>query len=445
MAMKDDGDRIEMSRRERDVLKVMSPVVRGERTQAEAGRLLDRSVRQIRRIERRMEAEGDKGVVHRLRGRPSNRRIKDTERRGVIERYLKEYSGFGPTFAAEKLSEGGLEVCDETLRLWLIEEGLWEGRRKRDKHRSRRDRKECFGEMVQADGSVHDWLEGRGSKMTLLVMIDDATSRAVARFYEAETTEGYMDLLRIYIRKHGVMSSLYTDRHSIFCGIDDEGEITETQFTRAMRELGIKWMPAGSPQAKGRVERFNGTAQDRLVKELRLAGARTIEEANAVLMHAFLPWFNRMCVVAAKSPNDAHRALDERFDLGSVLSIQTERHVANDYTVRHHGATYQILPPAQPGLRGGKVIFEERLNGRKLIRFKGKYLSYELAVGSNAPSLNLRERTREEKPAEAARTVCSADASALHTAAYRPSRNHPWRGFKIKPRVKEPDISILVK
>jgi len=187
--------------------------------------------------------------------------------------------------------------------------------------------------LVQADGSHHDWLEGRGKRIVLLVMIDDATSRARARFYEGETTEGYMDLLVRWLRRYGRRGSLYTDRDSIFWGQAKDKTPSRTQFTRALGELGISWIPAYSPQAKGRVERFNGTAQDRLVKELRLAGAETLAGANAVLEEVFLPWFNRRGTVPAASPNDAHRSC-QGLNLAAILSLQEPRYVANDYTLR---------------------------------------------------------------------------------------------------------------
>ena len=298
-----EGDRVEMTQWERDVLKVMGSVLDGKRTQVEAARLLGLGVRQVRRIRRRMEREGDRGIVHKLRGRPSNRRIGQETRSKAVSIYRERYGDFGPTLAAEKLLEHGVKISEDTLRRWLIEEGLWKGRRRRPRHRSRRERRECFGELVQADGCPHDWLEGRGPRMTLLVMIDDATSKAVARFYDGETLQGYMDLLDRYLRKHGRMAAMYVDGNSIFREEATEGrKAAETQFARALGELGIKLIPAHSPQAKGRVERFNGTAQDRLVKELRLANAKTMEEANEVLEERFLPWFNRRCAVKPPAP-----------------------------------------------------------------------------------------------------------------------------------------------
>jgi hypothetical protein len=323
-----------MSQRERDVLKVMAPVRDGQRTQAEAARLLKRSVRQIRRIQRRLEEEDDVGVVHRLRGRPSNHQLDAAIRRQVLEAYRERYVGFGPVLASEKLLGEGLVVSDETLRNWLLAEGLWQRKRRRDKHRQRRQRRECFGELVQADGSHHDWLEGRGEKMVLLVMIDDATSKTVARFYPAESTEGYMDLLGRYVRKRGRMVAIYADHDSVFFAKDAEGRPVLTQFGRALQELEIELILANTPQAKGRVERFNQTAQDRLVKELRLAGASTMEQANAVLDKSFLPLFNRRFTVKPASRNNAHRPLHPSMNLPAILSIQEKRRVSNDYTIR---------------------------------------------------------------------------------------------------------------
>ncbi len=458
------GDRITMSQQERDRLKVMALVLSGQRKQVEAGRLLGLSDRQIRRIQRRLEAEGDAGVAHRLRGRSSNAHKCPTLRRQVLRICQKDYVGFGPTMAAEKLTERGLPVAAETLRQWMISAKLWTPKRRRHKHRQRRARRECFGELVQTDGSIHDWLEGRGPRMTLLVMIDDATSKVVARFAQAETTEGYFDLLGRYIRKHGRMVAIYADRNSIFFATDAHGEAVLTQFGRAVQELGIQLIPAGSPQAKGRVERFNGTAQDRLVKELRLAEATTIEQANKVLERVFLPWFHRRCTVKPVSANGAHRPLHPATKLPAILCTHHQRKVGNDYTVRLNNVTYQLLPPPRPGLRGGTVTIEQRMDGSMHILFRDKYLRFE-EIGSasrpgalppNPRSLPL-ERTpvetgkNEGHAAEAAQpsTVRPAGGRSGRTPAepcppdgedktttrkpYRPSSKHPWRkSFKRK-------------
>lgn len=441
-----NGDRIEMSQRERDRLKVMSLVMAKERSQVEAGRLLGLSSRQVRRIERRLAAEGDVGVVHRLRGRASNARKRCTFRRQVLRICAKEYRGFGPTLAAEKLTERGLPIAPETLRGWMISAKLWTAKRRRQKHRRRRARRACFGELVQTDGSVHDWLEGRGPRMTLLVMIDDATSKTIARFLPAETTQGYFDLLGRYLRKHGRMVAIYADRNSIFFATDAHGEPVLTQFGRALQELGIELIPAGSPQAKGRVERFNGTAQDRLVKELRLADATTIEQANAVLEATFLPWFNRRCTVPPASANNAHRPLAPSMKLAAILSIQERRKVANDYTIQFHNTIYQLLPPARPGLRGGWVTVEKRADGSLHVRLRKHYLKYEVVGPANASGAlppNPRGLPPERTPAEheEGNAVTATPPSAVRSTAARsgctPAEPCPPDGEE-KPTTKKP-------
>lgn len=448
-----------MNQRERDVLKVMSLVVEGKRTQCEAGRLLSLSERQIRRIQRSMEADGDGAVIHGLRGRPSNRRLEEATKRSALDLYRRQYGDFGPTLAAEKLAKrDGVVVKARTLRQWLLEAGLIQPRRRRAKHRSRRTRRACFGEMIQADASEHDWLEGRGPRLTLVGMIDDASSRVTARFHESETIEAYMDVLWRWIDIHGRPVSWYSDRHGIFRAEDKNGESTLTQFSRALGELGIGLIMANSPQAKGRIERLWATAQDRLVKELRLAGACTIEQTNKVLEEVFLPWFNEHCAQEAASGNDAHRALGKSHDLAAILSIQEQRKVANDYTIRFEGKVYQLLPPVWPGECGARVIVESRLDGSMKVRFKGRYLEYKLAARQartlGAPPPNPRSLSRElipaeheeDRAAEAARPAvhqsagCSGRTPALPCPcgggscgtgnnAWRPAPNHPWRRF----------------
>ena len=227
-------DRIPMSQRERDVLKVLHSVQSGKRTQAEASRLLGLCVRQVRRLQRKLDARGDAALVHGLRGQPSNHRCDPTFRRAVVAAYRRRYADFGPTLASEKLAEEGLHVGPQTLRRWLIAEGLWQRRRRRDPHRSRRLRRACFGELVQMDASIHDWLEGRGEPIVLISMIDDATSCILARFYPSGTVQTHMDLLGRWLRRYGRPLALYTDRHSIF-EPQDKGRAlpdAETQFGR---------------------------------------------------------------------------------------------------------------------------------------------------------------------------------------------------------------------
>ena len=228
-------NRIEMSQKNRDMLIVMRSVLSGERTQAEAARLLGRSERQIRRIQRRLEANGDAGVIHQLRGRKSNRQLDDSLKKQVLEVYAADLSDFGPTLASEVLEERGWMVSPDTLRRWLLAEGLWKRQRRRDIHRSRRPRRECFGELIQLDASIHDWLEGRGENMVLVTLIDDATKRMLARFYEGETVEAYFDMLSRWLAKYGRPKAFYSDHDSVFV-TSRKGEITRetTQFGRVL-------------------------------------------------------------------------------------------------------------------------------------------------------------------------------------------------------------------
>jgi hypothetical protein len=347
----------------------------------------------VRRLFKRLKVEGDAGVIHRLRGRESNNLSDKSEHERVMDLCRKQYAGFGPTLAAEKLSEDeGISLSVETLRGWMLSEGLWERKRQRDKHRQRRARRSCFGEMVQADASTHDWLEGRGPMLTLVGMIDDATDRIVLRFHGSETTCAYMDVLGRWVRKFGRPASWYSDRHGIFRAEEsvsgyDEKQSVSTQFSRAIGELEMELILANSPQAKGRVERLWNTCQDRLVKELRLARAVTMQEANGVLEEKFSGWFNRRCTNKAASENDAHRPID-KLDLDAILSIQQERVVMNDYTIRFENQVYQLLPPALPGQRGGKVLVEQRADGSMKIRFKGRYLLWEQTSGASVKAKN---------------------------------------------------------
>jgi hypothetical protein len=460
-----DQDRIEMSQRERDALAILRGVLSGDRTVVEAARLLKKSVRQVRRLKGKLKAQGDGAVVHGLRGKPSNHRHESKLRSKVLAAYRRRYSDFGPTFACEKLAAEGLAVGVETLRQWLLAEGLWQRKRRHEPHRSRRPRRSCFGELVQMDASIHDWLEGRGETLVLLTLIDDATSRVLAKFYPSGTVEAHMDLLGVWLQKYGRPLALYTDRHSIFEPHEKGQPLAdpdaETQFGRALRELDIELIRAHSPQAKGRVERSFGTAQDRWVKELRLAKVRTCAEANAVL-EKLLPEHNRRFAKPARQATDAHRKLGPTHRLESILSIQTERVVSNDYVVRFANRFYQLLPPVYPGERRGRVVIEERLDGTLKIRLGSRYLPYEefsegVSLGGSAPKPpEFSASTADARAAKPGRSsgkeprpagMQPAGGRSGRTPAepyppdgagedktkrsYRPAENHPWRkGFK---------------
>jgi hypothetical protein len=304
---------LNMNKRERERLAIMAGVKRKELTLVQASEVLDLCYRQTKRVWRRYQVEGDAGLVHRLRGKPSIRRKPAAVREAALALYeQKNYEDFGPTLLAEHLERRQIEVDHETVRRWLLAAGKWTVRRRRQKHRQWRERKACLGEMVQLDGSHHDWFEGRRAPCVLMVMVEDATNRVWAQFFEEETTHASYDVFEGWAKKHGLPGSLYVDRDSIYrcegkATIADQlaGQEPQTQFGRAMAQLGVKLILANSPQAKGRVERMNGVLQDRLVKELRLAGIRELESANRFL-RKWLTGFNRRFEHPAASPLDVH-------------------------------------------------------------------------------------------------------------------------------------------
>jgi hypothetical protein len=402
----------------------------------------------VRRLLVRYRAEGDAGLVHRARGRPSNRRYPDALRDRVLARVAETYRDFGPTLAAEKLAErDGLVVSRETLRQWMIGAGRWTPRRPAREVHLWRPRRSSFGELAQMDTSEHAWFEGRAPAEPVLVsMIDDATSIQWKRFAPADTTEANLDVLGGWLRRYGRPLALYADRNSIFkvnrpptAAEARAGREPETQFGRALRELGIGYRPAGSPQAKGRVERSFGTDQDRLVKELRLRGIATIEAANAYLEAEYLPMLNRRFTVPPASSVDAHRPI-RGYDLRAILSVQTRRTVANDYTVRHAGRRYQIeRRSVTGGLRGGKVVVEERLDGSRKLRFRGRYLRFhEVPAQAAVPAAPRPARGRGRKPKPGRRAGASASVPSASAPARRPAPDHPWR------RPRQQDRTVLL-
>jgi len=363
-----------MSQKERDRLKVMHEVEKGHLKQREGAEQLGMSERGFRKLLRRFRQKGDGGVVHGLRDSCSNRGLKQETAVKAVDAIKAHYRDFGPTLAAEYLLQDlGITMSRETLRQLMIREGIWKAKpRKISEVHVWRPRRSCHGELIQWDTSVHAWLEERGpSKMYLIALIDDATSTLFARFVPADSTEHHMRVLWAYMERYGRPQGVYTDKASLFQPTlapgwkeEEPGPKTETQMGRAFRELGIEWIAAHSPQAKGRIERCFGTLQDRLVKGLRKAQAGTREEANRYLDEEFLPMWNERFVVEAGSEVDAHRPLGETLQLASILSHVEPRQVSNDYTIAWQGRTWQIPKPAvRPGLRRSTVRIEERLDG----------------------------------------------------------------------------------
>lgn len=341
-----------MSVKERERLKLIQQVAQGQLTQVKAAELLGLSARQIRRSLRRYETQGDIGLIHRSRGRPSKRQVPGALRRKALRSLQrKKWRDFGPTFAAEKLAQhDGIVLSRETVRKWMIQKELWRPRQRKPTHRQWRERKHCPGEMVQMDSSEHDWFEGRGEQAVLTSMIDDASSQVFIRFFQSDTTQSNMIMLRDYVRRHGRPLSIYADKASHFkvnrpASIEEQlqGIGPQTQIGRALAQLDIQYIPSHSPQSKGRVERGFGTMQDRLVKELRLADISTIAAANEFLQKTFVPWYNQRFTVEPACPIDAHRSIGGH-DLDAILSHQEQRVVANDYTIQYHNTRYQIAP-----------------------------------------------------------------------------------------------------
>jgi len=413
--------------------------------QVEAARLMRLSARQVRRVVGRYASEGDAGLVHRLRGRPSNGKIADEIRRRALKRVRKNYFDFGPTLASEKLRErDGIRVSRETLRKWMIGAGLRKRRPRKVRHRQWRPRRVSFGELVQMDTSIHPWFEGRGEREPVLItMIDDATGRVLMRFFESDTTLTNMEMIGRYIRRRGRPMAIYADRASHFVTTRPEtreealeGRVAETQVRRALRELGIEYIPAGSPQAKGRVERSFATEQDRLIKDLRLAGISTIEQANEFLDAEYTRKRNERFAVTPGSSVDAHRPTSG-LKLDEILCVREPRTVANDYTIRHRTRHYQIEKrSAFAGLRGSKVTVETRMDGSMRLGWKGKYLRFHEIEGGAKRARGLRPSAPVE---------LRSPSATGRSPQRRPPKDHPWRKPYNRTLLlcRKPDISTL--
>jgi hypothetical protein len=409
-------EHLTMSQKERTRMGVMEQVKAQQITLVVAGDVLRLGYRQIKRVWRRYRETGDAGLVHRGRGRLSNRAKPDEFRERVLARYAKRYPDFGPTLAAEHLSQEGLPVDHETLRRWLLVKGSWTLKRRRQKHRQWRERKACFGELVQMDGSHHDWFEGRRAKAVVMVMIDDATNRTYARFSEQETTLAAYDVFEGYVRRYGMPQGLYVDRDSIY-RTDREPTVAEqlageealSQFGRAMKRLEVGLDLAHSPQAKGRVERRNGLLQDRLVKELRLAGISDLEKANRFLEEKFLPELNRRFWVKPAQEADVHRGLPR--DWAELLCWEQERVVQRDWTVCWNGRWFQIERSHESLCLAGKSVTVRQLRDGSLQLLKG------------TRKLGFRELPARPKREAPSRLAKSRTPSSKAQAA------HPWRQF----------------
>jgi hypothetical protein len=363
--------------------------------------------------------------MHRLRGRSSNHQLNpDVLEQALSALHSPCYDGFGPTLANEKLKDlYGLDLSTCALRKVMVQTDLWTSKRYGSKHRAWRQRRSCVGELIQLDGSDHFWFENRGPRCWLIAYIDDATSRILyAEFADAEDTITLMRTTQAYIRGQGRPLAFYVDKDSIYktsraTTINEELQDLHplTQYTRAMNELGIEVICAHSPQAKGRIERLFNTLQDRLVKELRLQGISTQEAANQFLWTTYIPAHNAQFAVAPANTTNAHRPLLKEHQLHEILSLRTERTLANDFTLRFQNQYFQLFP--DQGLRPTlKLTIEVRLDGSTHLRFKNRYLRYQ-AIPKPV-----------HKP-----TAIAADRllkSLMTSKPHRPVINHPWRRYK---------------
>ena len=394
-------DIIVMSVKEIERLKVVTDVTEKRISQKIASKRLNLSSRQIRRLIKRFKTQGAKGLANKHRNTVSNRKLPDDLRLKVLELYKQNYPDFRPTFFCEKLYElHNIEISKETARKWLLNEGLWKRERKIKLRKSLRERKPCFGEMLQLDGSKHDWFEGKRDKAVLMSFIDDATGFIFSRFYEYEGTIPAMSLLKQYTEEYGLPMSIYSDKHTTYKSTDKNKEAL-SQFGRALEELGIELIHANTPQAKGRIERSFRTLQDRLVKEMRLKNIRGIETANDFLKQ-YLPVFNSKFNVIPFDNTDVNIKIDKTVNLDDYLCIKQERTVKNDNTISYNSKLYQL----EPGVRAKKVTIEERIDGSVHIKYNGISLKYKEIIKRPAKLTEKVIKIRKE---------------------YIPPAGHPWR------------------
>ena len=408
-----------MSEKEVDRLGVIQQVQSKQISQIEASKQLRLSTRQVRRLLRQVEKKGAKGLVSKQRGKPSNNLLGKTFQNSVVELIKTHYHDFGPTFAHEKLTEQHkLKLSVESTRQIMMRQGFWKGKKRKSVTvHQQRARRSCLGELVQIDGSPHDWFEERGPRCCLLVFIDDATSQLMClHFAEEESTEAYFTATQAHLKRHGRPLAYYSDRHGIFrINIREAATGTgETQFGRAMRELDIDLICANSPQAKGRVERANLTLQDRLIKEMRLKGISSIEAANAFLP-VFIDDYNQRFSVEPANSSDAHRAsIPDDGTLNLIFSEQRQRTISKNLEVSYKNVIYQIQTNT-PGynMRGAKMTVCESKTGIILI-YKGKSLSYKTFDKQNKPSemVSSKQLIRPQKVRQS-----------------KPKENHPWRRY----------------
>lgn len=404
------GDRLIMSKKELRRKSIFDLVKSGQLTQLDASKRLYLSYRQTKRAYQRYLKDGDIGLIHRSRGKASPRAFSLEMKKSVLALYEEKYWDFGPTLASEKLEEEDkLKLHSETLRLWLKEAGIWKPRRIRKAHRTRRKRRERFGELLQLDGSIHAWFTDCVEKQCLMNMVDDATGKTLALLDTGETTDAAFRLLKWWIKLHGIPMAIYVDLKSLYISPKslhhtDEDDLVEpewlTHFSKACKVLGIEVIKAYSPQAKGRVERNHGVYQDRFVKELRLKNIQTIEGANKRLQRGFIDNLNKKFMKSPASLEDAHVALMDDQNLDDILCWEYTRTVYNDWVIRFENQLLQIQKSKAVQVRPKqKITLKRHLNGRITLWHKNKKIPYrfiEKIVKEEKPLLghDLQERSR---------------------------------------------------
>jgi hypothetical protein len=421
------GGHLLMSRKELQRKSVLELVANKHITLQEASQRMMLSYRQTLRVYSRFCAEGDSGLVHGNRGKPSNRAYSASFRKKVISRYRKRYKphDLGPTLAAEKLAQDGLEVDHETLRRWLCAEGDWYKRRKRKVHRTRRERRGHFGELVQMDGSHHNWFGRDYEKACLMNLVDDATGVTMGSMGHQETTAAAMILLWRWIEKYGVPLALYCDKKNVYLTTREptlEEQLAcqkpQTAFGRACEKLDIRIIAAHSPQAKGRVERSNGTYQDRLVKELSLRGIKTIGTTDQLLQDSFCDELNTKFSVPPLKEKDFHRSIPKGLRLEDVFSYEEHRTVQNDWVISHNSTHYQILKTKREmPMPKDKVLVRTRLDGSVHLLFKQKELKFRQL---KKRELELRMERSTTRPTKASK------GTSMPQMARKPQADHPW-------------------
>lgn len=414
---------IEMT--EKDVLRsqVMAQVMEGKLDQASAAARLGISVRQVKRLKRRLQDEGTQGLLSKKRGRPSNRRTAPDILAKAVALIGERYADFGPTLACEKLQElHEIKLSVETVRQAMLRAGLWKARRGAGiRTHAIRERRARRGELIQIDGSPHDWFEGRAPRCCLLVFIDDATSELMAlRFVDTETTLGYMGLLEQYVLEHGLPAAIYSDRHSIFqVNRGDKKDVshTQTQFARALEQLGVEGIQANSPQAKGRVERANQTLQDRLVKEMRLQGISSQAQANAWLPQ-FMRALNRRFAVTPSLPSNAHVPyVGTTAALRRILSIHTPRRLSSNLSCQLDRLLYQVQPADRGlALRGADVTIVTNPASPTEVLWQGRVLPHTLSS----------KAVRQHEAVDGKEVNIKVDR-ALNRRTAPPPVGHPWK------------------